>query len=461
MLLDLAINDEPTHADLLAALSRQLPGAVSYLEIGVSVGKTFLPMLGQVERATGLDLEELSPVIAQRLRETSRRSWATPPGRMKQTPSSVAEYDVIGQSSSVVTYVCADEFDPAGWEALGDRPFNLVLSDALHLPGALVEELHALASHSLLDRNAGAIVWDDLQMPDMLETFRALRAPLETYLGCPAGLFGTVRLRGWLGQHEPHHLVGVAAWGPNRWWSNLLDVPSAPDEPDPSPRQPDFGVGDEWVADIERRVRPFTMTTTSRVYALCLAVDHIQRAAIPGAIVECGVWRGGSAMAAALTLLRTGDTSRPIVLFDTFVGMTTPTEIDQDAHGRWAGDLLGRDGFESHMVKAEASLDEVRANLASVGYPSVEYVVGDVLTTIPSRAPDEIAVLRLDTDWYESTRHELQHLLPRVSAGGILIVDDYGHWRGARRAVDEYLAASGRQLFLCPLDYTGRLAVLS
>ena len=70
--------------------------------------------------------------------------------------------------------------------------------------------------------------------------------------------------------------------------------------------------------------------------------------------------------------------------------------------------------------------------------------------------PERIALLRIDTDWYESTRHELVHLYPRLSPGGVLIIDDYGHWQGARKAVDEYFQAG---LFLNHIDYTGRLAI--
>ena len=65
-------------------------------------------------------------------------------------------------------------------------------------------------------------------------------------------------------------------------------------------------------------------------------------------------------------------------------------------------------------------------------------------------------MLRLDTDWYESTRHELEHLMPLLQAGGVLIIDDYGHWQGARRAVDEYLDRTGMPLLLSRTDYSGR-----
>ena len=87
---------------------------------------------------------------------------------------------------------------------------------------------------------------------------------------------------------------------------------------------------------------------------------------------------------------------------------------------------------------AYATLDDVRANMETTGYPSIRYVVGKVENTIPAQMPERINLLRLDTDWYESTRHELEHLWPRLRPGGVLILDDCGWWDGARRAVDEY-----------------------
>jgi hypothetical protein len=106
-------------------------------------------------------------------------------------------------------------------------------------------------------------------------------------------------------------------------------------------------------------------------------------------------------------------------------------------------------------------LADVQANLRSTGYPPerIHYVVGKVEDTLPQAAPERIAILRLDTDWYESTRHELEHLYPRLTAGGVLIIDDYGHWAGARRAVDEFLARTESAILLNRIDYTGRIGV--
>ncbi len=220
-------------------------------------------------------------------------------------------------------------------------------------------------------------------------------------------------------------------------------------------------------ADFDRRtaavctaVAPFTMTSPERIAALVDAVRYVARHAIPGDVVECGVWRGGSMMAVARTLLELDDL-RSLHLFDTFDGMPPPGDVDRDRSGASAADLLATSDRESSSVWARSPLDEVRRNLAATGYPPerIRFVVGRVEETVPDRAPASIAILRLDTDWYESTRHELVHLFPRLSVGGVLIIDDYGHWEGARKAVDEYLAETGVRLLLQRIDATGRIAV--
>jgi O-methyltransferase len=214
--------------------------------------------------------------------------------------------------------------------------------------------------------------------------------------------------------------------------------------------------------ELFRRVMPFTMTTPERLYATYGAACHIARNNIRGAVVECGVWRGGSAMTILLTLMKHGVTDRDAYLYDTFEGMPEPSSADVDHDGRNASQLLQRaKKADARSVWCVASLDDVRANVASTGYPSdrVHLVQGRVEDTIPETTPESIALLRLDTDWYESTRHELQWLLPRVARGGIIIFDDYGHWQGARQAVDEYLEENGIELFLARTDYSGRIAV--
>jgi O-methyltransferase len=202
------------------------------------------------------------------------------------------------------------------------------------------------------------------------------------------------------------------------------------------------------------------MTSAARVTAVADAARYVSRNNVRGAFVECGVWRGGSSMAAALAFLEVGDV-RDLFLFDTFSGMTPPEDDDVDHEGVAAATHLERDAARSGVVWAVASELDVRANLASTSYPEdhVHLVVGAVEQSLPNQSPPEIAILRLDTDWYASTRHELEHLYPRLSPGGVLLIDDYGHWEGCRRAVDEYFDKLEFAPLLARTDYTGRLAI--
>jgi O-methyltransferase len=231
--------------------------------------------------------------------------------------------------------------------------------------------------------------------------------------------------------------------------------PPAPAEPsDP----PDF---DAPTAATIRLVRPYTMTSVTRLHALCHAIRYVVRHGIPGDIVECGVWRGGSIMAAARTLMEAGDVSRHLYLFDTFEGMVQPEEQDV-RHDGVAALTLMTDAAHRDTMRCLSTLDEVKHAMALVGYPEdrVHYVRGAVEDTLPRSAPDRIALLRLDTDWYRSTQHELRNLVPRISSYGVLIIDDYGHWLGCRRAVDEFVQEYGLPLLLNRIDETGRMAIV-
>lgn len=206
---------------------------------------------------------------------------------------------------------------------------------------------------------------------------------------------------------------------------------------------------------------PYTMTSAERMYALYEAVRHVVRARVVGDIVECGVWRGGSSMLAARTLLSIGE-RRDIWLYDTFEGMPEPSARDIDHSGLRAADVWDEIKQDlSSDILALASREEAEANLARTAFPSeqLHFVGGRVEDNIPARAPERIAILRLDTDWFDSTYHELIHLYPRLEVGGVLIVDDYGHWQGAREAVDRYFTEIGGGPLLARIDYTGRIAV--
>jgi hypothetical protein len=201
------------------------------------------------------------------------------------------------------------------------------------------------------------------------------------------------------------------------------------------------------------------MTSPARILALANATRWIAWQRIEGAFVECGVWRGGSMMVVAQMLQKKGDNTRDLYLFDTFDGMTEPTDVDQDFRGRSARPKFQRMRRGSNSSDwCRAPLSEVKANMARTGYPSrrLHYQVGPVEETLPDLAPERIALLRLDTDWYTSTRHELIHLWPRLVPGGICIIDDYGYWGGSRKAVDEFF---GDDVLMHRIDFTGRLVV--
>jgi O-methyltransferase len=203
--------------------------------------------------------------------------------------------------------------------------------------------------------------------------------------------------------------------------------------------------------------RPYTMTSLARMYGLYTAVRYAVEEQVPGDIVECGVWRGGSSMLAALTLLSYGEQTRSLFLYDTFAGMVEPTAVDGE---------MARRGWIASLARDDSGwcfspLDEVRRNMLTTGLSAdrVKFVQGKVEDTIPATSPAQISVLRLDTDWYESTKHELEHLYPLLAPGGVLILDDYGFWEGARRAVDEYFGEHPPRPLLTRLDSCARVGV--
>ena len=169
-------------------------------------------------------------------------------------------------------------------------------------------------------------------------------------------------------------------------------------------------------------------------------------------------------MIMASALLQAGVNDRNIFLYDTFAGMSEPTDVDKDllgnaAHDQWkrSVDATGKSAW------CFGDLGDVTRNLVGTGYPPerLTFVRGKVEETIPATIPARIALLRLDTDWFESTYHELVHLYPRLERGGVLIIDDYGHWKGARAATDRYFAENKIPLLLTRVDYTGRIAIKS
>lgn len=214
--------------------------------------------------------------------------------------------------------------------------------------------------------------------------------------------------------------------------------------------------------EIYRFCKPYTMTSYERMYALYKSVEYVLSNNIEGDFVECGVWRGGSSMLVAKMLSARNITDRKIYLYDTFEGMSEPTAEDVDNKNRSADQMLKKGiGDKEESVWCLASLQDVKENLAltSISSDLLVFVEGKVEETLRVTLPENISLLRLDTDWYESTRQELLYLFPRLATNGVLIIDDYGHWEGCRKAVDEYLAENNINMLLNRIDYTGRIAL--
>lgn len=198
----------------------------------------------------------------------------------------------------------------------------------------------------------------------------------------------------------------------------------------------------------------YSKASVERMLAMQHALHMLDAEGIAGDIVECGVWRGGH-----IILARLLSPNRVCWLYDTFTGMTAPGPHDRKRSG-------DKPPPEKALSKkwTMASLEEVRENLRIEGVydeSKLRFVVGDVCETLsqPENLPDHISVLRLDTDWYESTKEELEVLWPRLVTGGYLIIDDYGHWLGSRKATQEYFNKHYPSYVteLKPVDYTASI----
>jgi O-methyltransferase len=215
--------------------------------------------------------------------------------------------------------------------------------------------------------------------------------------------------------------------------------------------------GDKQFMKIYYEIKDYTLVSIERSYTLYKAVQYIVENKIPGDFVECGVWRGGSCMLIAYTLMIANVVDRKIWLYDTFSGMVKPGENDGDQE---------KELWEKYRVTDDTStwclgeFEDVQKNLFKTGFPqeNFKFIKGKVEKMIPSAIPQSISLLRLDTDWYESTKHELEFLFPILVNKGILLIDDYGAWQGSRIATDEYFSKK-RGVFLNRIDYAGRLVI--
>jgi len=213
-----------------------------------------------------------------------------------------------------------------------------------------------------------------------------------------------------------------------------------------------------------KMIEAYTATSIERVYALKNAITYIIKNKIKGDFVECGVWKGGSCMLMAKTLVNQEEKERKIWMYDTFDGMTEPTDDDCEIETNVSGsDLLKNTpkNTDKFNMWAYAPLEMVKKNMKKTMFPEerIHFIEGKVENTLSKIKPQNIALLRLDTDWYESTKYELEQLYPLLSIGGVLIVDDYGHFSGAKKAVDEYFSKTNVTPLMNRIDYSGRLII--
>lgn len=171
------------------------------------------------------------------------------------------------------------------------------------------------------------------------------------------------------------------------------------------------------------------------------AIDHVISQNISGAIVECGVWKGGSMAAMLHRLVEHEDTSREIFLYDTFGGMTKPSEHDtKHDNPQHTLDKFNELDRGDHNEWCYGPLGVVKNTITNTNYPQdlINYVIGDVSKTLQTTVPESIAVLRIDVDFYEGTKSCMESLYPKVVKGGMVIFDDYAIWKGAKLAIDQY-----------------------
>ncbi len=232
-LLNLPPDNHCTHTDLLAYFGRTAREPLKYLELGVSVGKTFWQMLNTCvpSECWAFDIEEISPVLRSRLTQESRQEWTTPPSSIKKTPSSITHFKHPATGNRVV-YICADIFDPHAWELLAGENFNLALSDALHTPEALEFEWNQMVKMSIFNPQEIVLMWDDLN-GDMRDWFESKREVLAAQLATDLQNIGSIYMNGWLGQREFPHRLGLAI---KRLPDGAAGRTSNSSRPDPHPK---------------------------------------------------------------------------------------------------------------------------------------------------------------------------------------------------------------------------------
>ena len=209
----------------------------------------------------------------------------------------------------------------------------------------------------------------------------------------------------------------------------------------------------------------YSMTGEKRMSHLTKAVKYIFKNNIDGDFVECGVWQGGN-LILMQRLMNFYKENRNIYGYDTFEGMTEPNEFDTDINDKKASNLMSVENkienSNSKNIWCYSGLETVKKNFKKhTDASNLKLVKGDVCVTLQNNEnlPNKISLLRLDTDFYASTKVELEKLFPLVVKNGVIIIDDYGHWKGQKKAVDEFFIENRLNTFLFEVDYSCRVFI--
>jgi O-methyltransferase len=205
-----------------------------------------------------------------------------------------------------------------------------------------------------------------------------------------------------------------------------------------------------------------TMGSILKLIDTAMAVKYIIKNNISGDFVECGVWRGGHSILAK-KIFELNGSDKKVWMFDTFTGMSKPNAVDAKISKPDKAiikyNLTKNKNFTSWCY---APLNIVINNCikANINLKQIYFIKGDVLKTLnKENLPESISFLRLDTDFYKSTKKELEILYPRIAKNGVITIDDYGSWQGSRKAVDEYFLKNKVNLFFNIVNYSQRTAI--
>lgn len=227
---------------------------------------------------------------------------------------------------------------------------------------------------------------------------------------------------------------------------------------------PSFSTLDPEFASAWEVCSPYTAASEAQGYALWQAVAYVVRENIGGCLIECGVRKCGSAMLMALAAKNFG-WSGNLILFGTFRGAFDPDQHEEtdvkDVFER--SSIMCGDATEAEDIRVNSQLEEVRLNLAKVKNDNLRTILieGPVEETLLSTQTGQIALLRLDTPLYSGMAGGMEILYPKLSQGGILILEDYGQSADVRKAVDEYFnqMAPGSSPFMAPVGLAARIMV--